>query len=422
MQAGGERVIGRITILGGSSVYVPEFIHSLISHNLLPREVVLYGRHGEKLEIVAGFCERLIEKAGFPTVVIPSTNLEESVAGAKYVLNHVRVGGMKARVRDEKLPPSMGMIGDESLGAGGISNALRTLPVALDFASRIETVNPDCTFINLTNPMGTVVEAITKKTNLKTIGICDLPGAYVQKVARLLGIAEEDLFVDFIGLNHMGWIQNVRHGKKNIMYKVLDTIHNQRPDDFDYDLIELFRMIPTRTVSLYFHADRILKAQKNTTLFRGEVLHEAEKHILKAYADPHLNEIPSLTRERNTPWYEQTLIPLIQALESRKKHSRILCVRNDGAIRDLPEDCSVEVPTEVSNRMLAPRHVGDCPHFLKGLFLTVKESDRWIIEAVLHKSYEYALQALTINPLVPSLETARRYLDKIIETEEIELH
>ena len=415
-------MINRLTILGGSSVYVPEFIHSLISHNLLPKEVVLYGRKGSKLDTVAAFCERLIKKSGFPSIITASTNLEDAVKDAKYVLNHVRIGGMKARVCDEKLPPAMGMIGDESLGAGGISNALRTLPVVLDFATRIEKVNPDCTFINLTNPLGVVVEAITKQTKLRAVGICDLPDTYTQKVARLLELPEEELFFDYIGLNHMGWIQNVRHGKSNIMYKVLDAIHDQRPDDFDYDLIELFRMIPTRTVSLYFHADRILKEQKNTALFRGEVLHEAEKQILKVYSDTHLNEIPSLTRERHTPWYEHTLMPLLHAFEGRKKETRILCVRNEGAIRDLPHDCSVEVPTEVNSKLLAPRHVGDSPHFLKGLFQTVKESDRWVIEAVLHKSYEYALQALTIHPLVPSLETARRYLDKVLETENIELH
>ena len=88
---------------------------------------------------------------------------------------------------------------------------------------------------------------------------------------------------------------------------------------------------------------------------------------------------------------------------------------------------SEEAKTETSdnatnNKSVTPRHVGDCPHFLKGLFQTVKESDRWVIEAVIHKSYEYALQALTINPLVPSLETARLFLDKLMETEEIELH
>jgi len=415
-------VIERLTILGGSSVYIPEFIQSLISHNLMPKEVVLFGRSGDKLTIVAEFCRRLIHRSGYPAEITTSTDLEEAVADSKYILNHIRVGGMAARVRDEKLPPVMGMIGDESLGAGGVSNALRTLPVILEYVERIEKVNPDTTFINLTNPMGIVVEALIKQSNLKVIGICDLPGTYVQKVSSILGIPESDLFIDFIGINHMGWIQNVRAGKKNIMYKVLEHIHTHQPDDFDHELIELFRMIPTRTVSLYFHADRILKQQKSLARFRAEVLHEAEKQILKLYEDPDLNEIPSLTHERNTIWYEQTLIPLLQALENKKKETLILCVQNNGSIRDLPDDCSVEVSVEVSSKSVTPRHVGDSPHFLKGLFQTVKESDRWLVEAVLHKSYEYALQALTINPLVPSLETARAYLDKIVQTEELELH
>lgn len=415
-------MIDKLTILGGSSVYVPEFVHSLISHNLLPKELVLFGREGKKLDIVSDFCSRIVKKSGYPGTITASTNLEEAATDAKYILNHIRVGGMAARVRDEKLPPTMGMIGDESLGAGGIANALRTLPVVLDYVERIEKVNPGATFINLTNPMGTVVEALVKHSSLKIIGTCDLPGTYIQKVARLLEIPEDELFVDFIGLNHMGWIQSIRHGEQNMMYTVLDIIHRQKPDDFDHELIELFRMIPTRTVSLYFHADRILKQQKNTGTFRGEVLYEAEKQILKAYADPHLNEIPTLTRERYTPWYEQTLIPLLSALENKNKETLILCVQNNGAIRDLPDDCSVEVPVELNNKTLVPRHVGDSPHFLKGLFQTVKESDRWIVEAVLHKSYEYALQALTINPLVPSLETARNFLDKFVESEEIELH
>lgn len=44
---------------------------------------------------------------------------------------------MQARMRDEMLPPKFGMIGDESLGAGGLTNALRTLPVVLEQALQI---------------------------------------------------------------------------------------------------------------------------------------------------------------------------------------------------------------------------------------------------------------------------------------------
>ncbi len=412
----------RLTILGGSSVYIPELVQALMTNNLMPKEIVLFGHEGKKLDTVTAFCQRLVHKSGFPTKIIPSIDLEEAVTDAKYILNHIRVGGMKARVRDEKLPPSMGMIGDESLGAGGLACALRTLPVLFDYVARIEKVNPDATFINLTNPMGILIEGIIKQSKLKYIGICDLPGTYIQKVASILNKSEDELLFDYIGLNHMGWIQNVRLDKKSVMYKVLEHIHDEKPDDFDHELIELFRMIPTRTVSLFFHSDRILKQQKNTRIFRAEELLQAEQQILKLYEDPHINEIPALTRERKTIWYEQTLLPLLKALESKEKSTMVLCVRNDGAIRDLPDDCSVEVPVEINNSTLTPRQIGDSPHFLKGLFQTVKESERWIVEAVLHQSYEYALQAMTINPLVPSLETARTYLDKVIRTENLDLH
>lgn len=414
-------MIERITILGGSSVYIPEFITSLTSNNVNVKEIVLYGRPGEKLETVAGFCQRLVKKRGFPMSIVPSTNLEEAVTGAKYVLNHVRIGGMKARLRNEKVPAENGMIGDESLGAGGLANALRTLPTVLEFAQRIETVNPDCTFINLTNPMSIIVEALLKHTNLNVIGVCDLPGTYTKKVAAILERPVSELDVNYIGLNHMGWIQDVRVDDRSCLSEVLEKIATDSQDGFDHDLIRLFRMIPTRAISLYFHSDRVLAEQQKMARYRSEVLHEAEQQILELYRDTHLNDIPELTHSRNTCWYEETIVPLIQGLETGDGRTLVLCVRNEGAIRDLPDDCSVEVPVTLSSEGLEPRKVGNCPHFLKGLFTAVKESDRRIVEAVHHKSYGLALQALTINPFVPSLDTAQTFLDSIVKSEELEL-
>ena len=212
-------MIDRMAILGGSSVYIPEFIVSLISHNLHFKEIVLFGNAGPKLELVAGFCQRLIDKSGFPTKIIASTDLESSVKDAAYVLNHIRVGGMQARIRDEKLPPKYGMVGDESLGAGGVANALRTLPTVLHYASRVESVNPDCTFINLTNPMGTVVEAMLKLTKLNVVGVCDLPGEFIRKVAAVLGRDANDFYFDFIGCDKLVRAVLRDHGRVDILVK-----------------------------------------------------------------------------------------------------------------------------------------------------------------------------------------------------------
>lgn len=415
-------MINRITILGGSSVYIPELILSIISHNVNVKEIALVGRGQAKLHLVARFCQRLLDKSGYPTKIIETTDVKEGAAGAKYVLNHIRVGGMQARIRDEKLPPRQGMIGDESLGAGGFANAMRTLPVLFRIAEQIEQVNPEAIFLNLTNPMGICVEALIRYSRLNVLGVCDLPGMYTKRVAELLHHQPHEIGIDYIGLNHMGWIQDVKIGGRSCMSRLLDRLEHERDDGFDYDLIDLFRMIPTRTVSLYFHQDEILKRQKACARYRAEILHEAERQILRLYQDETLTEIPELTRARNAVWYEETIVPLIAALENKKETDTILCVRNNGCIRDLPEDCSVEVPVVVSRRGVEPRKTGSCPRFLKGLFLAIKESDRLTIEAARHKSYEYALQALTINPLVPSLDAAKKFLDRLKQDEQLELH
>ena len=415
-------MIDRITILGGSSVYIPEFIVSLISRNINVREIVLYGLPNRKLEVVTKFCQRLMNKSGFPAKIIASTEIEEAAAGARYVLNHIRVGGMEARMRDEILPTKYGMLGHEVLGAGGFANAMRTLPVVLDLAKRIEAVNPEAMLINLTNPMGIIVEALLRHSGLRVVGACDLPGVYARRVAALLQLEMSRIQVDYVGLDHLGWIQDVKVDGRSKMSQLLELLEENREEGFDYQLIELFRMIPTRNTGYYFHRGEVFKKQTTCGRFRSEVLHEAEKHILRAYENESLNEIPDLTRQRNAVWYEDTLLPLIEGLESAKEREVILCLRNDESIRDLPSTCSVEVPATISSRGVKARKVGSLPRFLKGMYIAAKESDRLTVAAVRHKSYEYALQALAINPFIPSLDTARKFLDHVIKEEKLELH
>lgn len=416
-------MIERIAILGGSSVYIPEFVMSLVSHNVNVREIVLMGHEERKLAIVAAFCERLVHRSGFPTAIVPSTNVEEAVTGARYVVNHIRVGGMRARLRDEKLPPEHGMVGDDGLGAGGFANAMRTLPVVLDMARRIEAVNPDALFINLTNPMGIVMQALSQRTKLRCIGACDMPSSTVRRVAEIVKIPLNELEVDFIGLDRLGWIQDIKHLDRSMMSLALEKIaQNGADEEIDKELTELFRLIPTRSAALYFRQEAALKRQRTAGRHRAEVLFEAEKQILTLYEDKSLNEIPELTRQRNAVWYEETIVPLIVALESKNESSVILSVTNGDAIRDLPEMASVEIPVTVSNKGPKPRKVGSCPRFLKGLFAAVKESDRLAVEAASHKSYDMALQALAINPFVPSLCAAKAFLNVMMKEENLELH
>ena len=415
-------MIERITILGGSSVYIPEFVLSLITHNVTVREIVLYGRPGEKLDIVTAFCQRIVKRTGYPATISSETDLASAASGATYILNNIRVGGLKARMRDESLPVSMDMVGDDGVGAGGFSNALRTLPVVLEMAETIHAVNPDVLLINLTNPVGIVMQALIQCTKLQAVGTVDMPASIRRTIAERLKVAPDELDLDFIGLDRSGWIQDIRHDGKSVMGRALESLIEHPTDELDREVIETFRMIPTRSSSLYFHREEIVKRQKGQGRPRADVLFEAEKQILELYKDPSLHEIPELTRARNAVWFEENIVPLFLLLESKVEGNVILSMRNDGAIRDLPDSASVEIPASVSKKGIEARPVGDCPRFLKGLFAMIKESDRMVVEAIQHRSYDLALQALAVNPFVPSLEKARMYLDRALEEEGVELH
>jgi 6-phospho-beta-glucosidase len=415
-------VVNRITILGGSSVYIPEFVSKALAHNLVVDELVLLGKPGRKLDAVSDLCQRLVDKNGHATRIIAETNVEAAVQNASYVINHVRIGGMKARIRDEMTPPQLDMIGSDCIGAGAVINALRTLPVVMSFARTLEAVNSNAVFINLTNPVGVIVEALTRSTSLNVVGVNDLPGVYRRKIGALLGRSPADIVINCLGLHDLGWIQDVKVGGTSQMRKVLDLITDTEDEDFDHALINLFRLIPTRHAGLYFHRSEALKYQQSCARFRSQLLHDAEKRILRLYSNPALNAVPDLTRQRNPLWYEYTLIPLLKAFENSKPSPMVLCVQNQGAISDLPDKSSVEIPVNVSKKGYARSKIGMVPRFLKGFFCAIKESDRLVIEASTHKSYEHALQALVVNPFVPSTDKAREYLDRAIRQDNLELH
>jgi 6-phospho-beta-glucosidase len=227
--------------------------------------------------------------------------------------------------------------------------------------------------------------------------------------------------VDYFGLNHIGWIQDVKINGRSQMERLLDRVTRKKPDGFDVELVELFRMIPTRFVSFFFKRDDVLKKQKEMVKYRGEELYEAEQLILAQYEDEDLCEVPELTKDRNAVWYEQSIIPLVEGLESDEERELVLCVKNNGALKGLPDEAAVEVPGSVSKKGIHVRKVGESPCFLKGLFYSVKASERLTVEAVTQNSYDLALQALVVHPLVPSLSAARGFLDKMVEDENLTL-
>ncbi|MEM4724678.1 MAG: hypothetical protein QXP01_06670, partial [Candidatus Hadarchaeum sp.] len=148
----------KLVVWGGSAIATPELIDAL-RKALQPGEaleVVLVGRTVEKLRLVGELCCKLANACQADLCVSYTADMEAALEGADYILSQIRVGGLQGRAFDESFPRALGLPGEETVGPGGFSSALRTIPAVLDLVRVAEKVSPQALILNLTNPSSLV--------------------------------------------------------------------------------------------------------------------------------------------------------------------------------------------------------------------------------------------------------------------------
>ena len=106
---------------------------------------------------------------------------------------------------------------------------------------------------------------------------------------------------------------------------------------------------------------------------------------------------------------------LMLSLLHDRRDVQIVVTRNNGAISDLPDDASVEVPCVIGAHGVTPLHMGHLPETIRALCQQAKAWESWTVEAGVTGSRQAALMAMMVNPLVPSFEVARALLDEMLE-------
>jgi len=405
----------KIAVIGGGSSYTPELIDGLIRHHdqLPVDELALMDVDPERLEILAGLSRRMFAKAGVPTRVTTTGDRRQAIAGAAFVCTLVRVGGMDARIRDERIPLKYGIIGQETTGPGGFAKALRTIPVLLDIARDVVELAPDAWIINYTNPSGLITEAVTRFSEARIIGLCAGPFIWTRSVLHAMGVPPERANVDYVGLNHLSWIIRV----------IVDG--EDRTDDaieaaiaagwrIDGDLMRSLRAIPCPYLSYYYHRERMLEQMRAAPQTRGEQVKTIEAELMKMYADPTLAEKPELLKQRGGGGYSDVALAAMLAIWHNRGERQYANVPNRGAIRDLSDDAVVEIACMVDRLGPHPIMVGELPPAIRGLVCAVKAYEQLTVEAAVTGSYRLALQALLAHPLVPSYEVAVPLLNELL--------
>jgi 6-phospho-beta-glucosidase len=410
--------IEKIAIIGGGSSYTPEFIEGFITHEneIQVGEIALFDIDEERLNIVGGMAQRQVLHAELDTRVTLTLSRPQAIEGARFVASQMRVGQMPARIRDEKIPLKHNVIGQETTGPGGTLKAWRTIPVTLDVARDVEKYAPRAWYLNFTNPSGIITETILKHTNLKVVGLCNNPINMQRMIAQAMGVRDEQVFLEWIGLNHVNWVRRIFVDGQDITERIFENFDKLEDElHFPAELIRMLGVLPTFYLQYYYDHPHKLAEAKAAPKSRGEMVQEVEKALFEKYKDPNQMVKPPELSQRGGALYSEAAIQLMLSLLLDRRDVQIVVTRNNGAISDLPDDASVEVPCVIGAHGVTPLHMGYLPETIRALCQQAKAWESWTVEAGVTGSRQAALMAMMVNPLVPSFEVARALVDEMLE-------
>ncbi|TDD15273.1 6-phospho-beta-glucosidase [Kribbella turkmenica] len=438
----------RLTILGGGGFRVPLVYQALLGDRGDGRitSVMLYDTDRSRLSAIGAVLRQQAASAGTAApgvdapVVTETTDLDEALRGADFVFSAIRVGGLEGRTVDERVALDLGVLGQETVGAGGIAYGLRTLPVAVRIAQRIAAVAPQAWVINFTNPAGMVTEAMIPHLGDRVIGICDSPSGLGRRAALALGVDPSTAFYDYAGLNHLGWLRGLQSGGLDRLPSLLESgdalASFEEGRLFGADWLRSLGSIPNEYLHYYYFARETLAAVQAVRQTRGTFLlgQQSAFYAETARHPEQALELWQKTRaERESTYmvesrevaeagerderdmaaggYEQVALSLMRAIAHNERASLILNVRNRGVLRHLDDDAVVEIPCTVDANGARPVTVSQLTDHQAGLVCAVKAVERSTIEAAAGGSRGAALRAFAWHPLIDSVTAARKLLD-----------
>jgi 6-phospho-beta-glucosidase len=431
----------KLTLIGGGGFRTPVIYRSIATGVTTTRydELALYDVDPARLERIETVLAGIDEELGTTVRHRATTSLDEALDGADVVYCAVRVGGNHGRLLDETVAIEADTIGQETAGAGGIAFALRTVPVVTEIAKAVDRRAPTALFINFTNPVGLVTEAIRRVLGDRVVGICDAPEDLCRRVAAALGRRYEELWFDYFGINHLGWLRGVLHQNRDLLPDLLadpDRLDSMEEGKlFGAQWIRSVGMIPNEYLYYFYfqrealaamragHVRAVYLAEQQDAFYRSDgaprdaatlwsrTLAEREAHYMDEAWSGREDAHRDVVAGRQPGGYGGLALGLVDALHSDGTTVRILDVPNRSSLPFLDADAIVEVPCVVGRGGIIPVAIGDVPLETQGLILQVRAAERAAIDAALSGSRRLAIRALALHPLVPSVETATRLLD-----------
>jgi alpha-galactosidase len=430
----------RIVIIGGASLqWVPKLVIDILNtRSLAESELVLQDINPEPLPDMEDFVRYANGLKGAGITVRSTTDRRDALEGADYVVVCISTGAFDSMRHDLEIPERHGIkqsVGD-SVGPGGIMRALRNIPVLLDIARDMEAICPDAWMFNVTNPMTTLCRAVTRETNVKTVGLChEVTGAQFT-LSQILDADFRSFDFEVVGVNHLPIITKLFVDGDDAMDRLREKLAD--PEKLASEPVWLPERLERElggVASEFTKRDLVASNQVKFALFErfGVLPGAGDRHLVEFFPgflteesgwgkrwNVHLTtiaeremwvdrfraefgELRGMTEVPTTPSGEM-VAPMIDSFLRGKPRHLPLNLPNGGQCPDLPADAVVESIVTASGDGLAGRDHGHAPPMLTETLRRVVASQEMTVEAAITGDRDSAVNAMLLDPLAGRID------------------
>jgi 6-phospho-beta-glucosidase len=374
-----------------------------------------------------------------------SSDLGEAVDGTDYVITTVRVGGDASRAKDERFALDLGLLGQETTGAGGFLMAARTIPAVVEICEEVKRRSArDAVVFNFSNPAGLVVQALRDCGYDRTYGVCDAPSGFLRQIAALYGRKVDDLTSLCFGLNHLSFFKSVKLDGRELVDELLADPRLYSETDmrfFEPRLARRIGMLLNEYLYYYYYRERAVSNVLSGGVSRGEFIAECNTSMLEELsgidvekdfpravsvfekwhgkrernymavetgAGPRRMDFAFRLDEADDGGYAGVALAYIDAVAAGRKTEMILNLPNGDSIEELHADDVVELSCEADRDGIRPKKVRGVGSVEVELIRRVKTYERAAARAILERDAASAADALFLHPLIASYSLAER--------------
>jgi len=421
--------MAKIVIIGAGSGFGGRLSIDILSREPLQDSTIcLCDINAEGLEQVAGYVQRTIDANELPARVVASTDREELLGGADFVVTSVSVGGGAywgyPFAHEKGIPLKYGI--DQSvadtIGPGGVFRFLRTAPTQLEFCRDMERLCPDALLLNHTNPMSMLTWVHSAASSVRNVGLCHSVQGTSKQLAKAIGAPYEEVTYWVAGINHQAWFLEFRHNGEDAYPRLREAMEEAETFAGDAVRFEMMRQFGWFVTESSHHMSEYVPYFRRTRELR-------DRYGLKTRP-------VSMEPPRKRAWMKDTGVgdaPVGRLVRSHEYTTGIMeamvtntpyCfngnVMNDGLVTNLPDGCCVEVPCLVDALGVHPCHVGDLPPQCAAINRSNIAVHELAARAILDRDREAAFHAVALDPLtaaVAGLREIREMFDEMWEAE-----